>query len=436
MYRVTSAAELNRAAGWSIETRLGGIPAENTSNRNGFGAFLVARDNADGWIININPLFISVTPNVGFAGNPVNYPAASKYSVDMHQFHTVKLEMPAGGAGSGALKVYVDGVDTGLDTANSLIAGETGTHFFFADNGDMDQRLYYDYVAINTASPPVPLAEITVNTPVNATVIQGGTGNLGFSIVNSAMIGSQSLTTTAISPEALTGTTYSAISNVANLPPGTTAGNQPFTATTSGTTPAGAHVLNPTVTGNATNSPFTAADADSPTLTVLDHSNGSFSDVADVNELTIDFGPLVQGSGSQPGGFEAIGFDVFNLVNTLGFTASLELHLANVSVVGDSGQLFIFDGDTDFEFFGVPAGDSEFAFAVLDTNAPLGMYSATWTFGVEDHHAFDGHVANAIPLTLTLKGEIVPEPSTVVLLCLGMLGMAAGPVVRYRRNRV
>jgi hypothetical protein len=322
----------------------------------------------------------------------------------MTSFRNVKVEKAAG---AHTISVYLDGVLTTLSPVGSSDIGGGASRFGFGDGtGDYGHAMIYDAIGINTAVPDGPLAEISAHSPIKSTVIKGGVGNLGFSLINSAPIGSQNLTTTSIVPDALTGTSFSAISNVSNLPPGSNTGNIPFTATTSAATPAGEHFISPTITGNATNSPFTPFLEDL-TLTVLDHSNGSYSDTSDVNSLTIDFGSRVQGSGSQPGGYEAISFDVFNLVNTPDFTARLELYSARVMAAGDASTLFAWDGDSLPEFFGLGAGDAVEMFAVLNTNAALVTYSSTWTFGVEDHNAFDGHVVNATPLTLTLKGKIV-----------------------------
>jgi hypothetical protein len=195
---------------------------------------------------------------------------------------------------------------------------------------------------------------------------------------------------------------------VSNLGPGVNAGYQPFTATTSASTPVGAHIINPTITGNATNSPFTAADVDSPTLTVLEHSNGSFDDTVDQNSLVIDFGTMVQGQGSESGGYEPILYSIYDLETVLDYTARLELYPAGISPSGDFTRLFLHDGvDTDVQFQGLAAGDSVDQFGVFDTNAPVGSYSATWDLAVEDHWAFNGHVPNPTPLTITLQGEIV-----------------------------
>ncbi len=418
-FRLTSPVEFNRAAGWTVETRLKLNTTSTASGATGqgFGMFFIIADDVRDWHFGINPSRITSYYN-GAPGGADVYADAFEYhggasdgggpDVDMRQYHTLKFVQPAGGA-NGSLKVFFDDVLTDLNTGNAYSGFGRVSSLEFQDDGGGDAAGVYDYIAINTAAPAIPLAEITVHTPVNATVIKGGTGNLGFSMINSAPGGSQNLTTTSIVPPALPGTSYSPIANVSNLPPGSNTGNLPFTATTSALTPAGANVITPTITGNASNSPFTPIYDDSPTLTVLDHSNGSFAETSDVNALTIDFGSRVQGSGSQPGGYEAIPFDVFNLINTQDFTARLELYMANVSATGDAPALFPYDvnGDHLPAFFGLGAGETEALFAVLDTNVELGTYSATWTFGVEDHNAFNGHVANTIPLTLTLKGKIV-----------------------------
>jgi hypothetical protein len=436
-FRLGSVTEFDRDAGWTVEARLRlntNLTASGATGE-GFGMFVTLGDEHRGYLFSINPSRVTSYYN-GAPGSQDAFRDDNEWDVDMRQFHILKWVQPAGG-GAGSLQFYVDGALTDINTGDQVGTGPgsfTDSTYqqefqFFNNGGPGGTAGTWDYIAINTAAPAIPLAEIQVHTPVNATVIEGGTGTLGFSTTNSAAPGSQNLTVTSMTPEALAGTTYGAVGNPAtNLPPQTNNGNSPFTATTtSGVTPAGAHTLNVTIEGNATNSPHASPDEVSPVLTVLNHSNGSLDNDTDQNSVTIDFGQVPQGTGSISGQYEAISQAIYNLVNTPDFTARLELYPENVSAVGDTSVLFLFDDNTTIEFYGLGAGGSTAVSAVLDTDAPLGAYSSTWTLLVEDHNAFNGHVNNAIPLTLTLVAEIVPVPEPASLtLVVGAFGMLIG----------
>jgi endonuclease I len=136
-----------------------------------------------------------------------------------------------------------------------------------------------------------------------------------------------------------------------------------------------------------------SADADdviTVNLDVLDHANASFASGLDQNLLTIDFGTLAVG------GVVNSGFDLFNLENTLGFTADLDLD--SIIGSGDTGTL----GSDLSGFAGLIAGGSSAFSASFDTSV-LGSFSATYTLNLSDE---DIAGATNQVLTLELIGEV------------------------------
>jgi len=131
---------------------------------------------------------------------------------------------------------------------------------------------------------------------------------------------------------------------------------------------------------------------------VLDHANASFSGGSDSNSLTINFGRIGQNTGA--GGIHDIGFNLYNLEATVGFTAGLALN--SISPSGNAGSLA--EISTNLAAFANLAAGSHSAFdADINTNN-LGTFSVTYTLGVSDQ-ALPGATSNA-PLTLTVTGTV------------------------------
>jgi len=205
-----------------------------------------------------------------------------------------------------------------------------------------------------------------------------------------------------------------------------------LTADAAGSGTAGAKSLSVTVSNTASTSAAPGQGADDPDevfdvlASVLDRSEASFGDTIDLDTLDLDFGSVLQGSTPAD-----LSFDIFNLLGTPGFTASLDL----LAVTGS--------GDTDVlatnltSFDGLPPGGGQSFFASLDTGS-VGTFSATYTLGVADDQDVFGAGAGA-PLVLNLTGSVVagsdllvPEPGTAWLLA-GFLGL---PAVARRRRRL
>ena len=118
-----------------------------------------------------------------------------------------------------------------------------------------------------------------------------------------------------------------------------------------------------------------------------DPANASFSDVSDVDTLSLDFGSILIGDSSSP-----IDFDIANL-----FASSDQrlLDLINVSGSGDTGTL-----TTNLASFSyLPAGDSLSFTASFDEGAP-GDFSASYDLSFTDAAGTDQ------TLTLNLTGEV------------------------------
>ncbi len=123
---------------------------------------------------------------------------------------------------------------------------------------------------------------------------------------------------------------------------------------------------------------------------IYDHADASFAAGPDQDLLTIDFGSL------PIGGVIDSGFDLFNLVQTLGFTADLDLD--SILGSGDTGEL-----TTDLATFsGLAAGSSNSFLASFDTSS-AGSFSATYTLNLSDEDI--AGAANQV-LTLQLLGEV------------------------------
>ncbi|MFG0275365.1 MAG: endonuclease [Phycisphaerales bacterium] len=129
-------------------------------------------------------------------------------------------------------------------------------------------------------------------------------------------------------------------------------------------------------------------------LPVLDHAEASFSGASDVNSVTIDLGAIEHLGGDGNGDVE-----VFNLEQTLGFTAALDVEIDGGT--GDTGVITL--GPSSL--LSIPAGSMGAFTATLD-DATLGSFSATYTLRVFDDQTLVGATEGAA-LVVTLTGEVV-----------------------------
>jgi endonuclease I len=130
---------------------------------------------------------------------------------------------------------------------------------------------------------------------------------------------------------------------------------------------------------------------------VLDHSNASFSGGSDANSITINFGRVGQSSGVHD-----VGFNLYNLEATAGFTAGLALNTITPS--GNAASLAALS--TNLATFTNLAAGSHTGFDADITTSNLGTFSATYTLAVSDT-ALPGSAANT-SLTLTLTAIVNP----------------------------
>ena len=223
---------------------------------------------------------------------------------------------------------------------------------------------------------------------IPARVIQGGTATIDVTVTNSAPVqfanGADELDFTVSGTGAVSGSDSGianplALGTVKSLllspvgPAGTKTGSVNVASTSQG----------------AANPNFSQPVS----VDLLDHANASFVAGEDQDSLTIDFGQIVAGSGTQ-----MQSFDIFNLVATAGYTALLDLDL--ITPAGDTGVL-----STDVATFAnLAAGASHSFSAVFDPTSP-GEFSSTYTFGLSDENL--PGATGQTDLVLTLVGEVL-----------------------------
>jgi endonuclease I len=127
-------------------------------------------------------------------------------------------------------------------------------------------------------------------------------------------------------------------------------------------------------------------------LLALDHAEASFDTVADVDELTIDFGTVTAGTGSR-----TAQFTLANLESTPGFTAALDIDAINAS--GDAG-MFATDLATAND---LPANWSGTYTVEFDTAASPGPYVATYVIDVSDEDLTGAQAGVSLELTVVAE---------------------------------
>jgi hypothetical protein len=160
------------------------------------------------------------------------------------------------------------------------------------------------------------------------------------------------------------------------------------------------------------------------TATVFDHGTGSFTNTNDPDNpqvsLVIDFGSNLLNSVVNP-----VSYDIFNLLDTVGFTADIQY-----SAPGESGDNTVLT--TTLQGIGATslAANSSLPYTASFNTSNIGTYEAIYTLALSDQGGIAGG-GSLGDLVLTLRGSVfaaevgggVPEPSTGLLLVAGLVCM-------------
>ena len=316
----------------------------------------------------------------------------------------------------------------------------TGNVFSVGTNGSGYQNLLSFGGAYPGACPNGSLtansaATIGLAAAINATIISGGTAALCATVTNSAT-SSTLYGMTQSGGSSNDGTMFSLTvpgANILNYELSATvqSGIATLGAITSGTgslapSASQSSTVSATSTHLGVNSiALTASDPNSSnlsqtttaTLTVLDHAAAAFAKGS--TTLDLSFGTLHVGSGTQ-----ALQFQIENL--PAAYRAGLDLD--SVMVLSDPESVFSTDAAA---FTDLAQGTMSNLFDLFLNTSQVGEFSGQYQFNLSDEKDLSGH-AGQQTLTLNVTAEVVPEPSTLVLLLTSALGLAG---FAWRRRR-
>ena len=266
---------------------------------------------------------------------------------------------------------------------------------------------YITVLSVASAVPSLARADATIglSEQLSDTVIIGGTGNLGMTVGNTAPGGSADLDYSVGVSAGGTITLGTPSPTGGVLAPGATQVHV-VTALTTGATPIGPNAVTFTVTDLlATND----GENDDAILLVLDHSDGLF--VGGNTTLELDFGNVLLGSSPS------LGSGIHNKAGE--FRAGLELD--TIDELDPDGK---FSTDAS-PFFNLAAGSESFFDVFVDTSMP-GSFIAQYSFGLSDFDGIHGSIAGQTLTLNVLANVVIPEPSSLVLLVMGLACLCVG----------
>ncbi len=148
-------------------------------------------------------------------------------------------------------------------------------------------------------------------------------------------------------------------------------------------------------------------------LTVLDHSNASFDSILDLDTLDLDFGTVISGE------MAALSFDIFNLASVFGTSFTAGLDFDSFSEV-DPDDAF----SNDLSLFTALSADSSQSFNVMLTALNPGFYTGSLSLFLSDEDLPGATGGQSLLVNYSALVQAIPEPTSILLVVLGMLGVS------------